>query len=246
MTLTSVILIAEGFLLAVAIVFVLALLRSHAEILRRLGALESARLPAGMAAAASSSGARASDVAGESLAGDAVKLALGSGSSSGQTLLAFLGSGCGTCGPLWAALREGSRIPAGVRLVIVTKGHEEESLARLRELAPKGHEVLMSSQAWRDYSVEATPHFVLVDGSSGEIVGRGTAASWEQLVGLVEQANADVRVAAERTTTSERAARAEQALTRAGITPGHPSLYPSRQAVAEGRATAGAPAPADR
>ncbi len=240
-------LIIEGVLLAVAVVFVIALLRSHAEILRRLGALErdrggggaggdaggGGRGPAGAASAAASPGGAeaAPDIVGRTLSGDTVKLAVGAGvgagagASAGPTLLAFLSSGCAACGPLWSALADGARAPGRARLVIVTHGPERESLARLQELAPDGHELVMSTGAWADYGVPATPHFVLVDGQ-GTIEGRGSASSWEQLVALLEQSRADAAAGAR--TSAERAARADQALARAGITPGHPSLYPSR------------------
>lgn len=225
---TGVMLIVEGLLLAVVILFVVALLRSHAEILRRLGAIEDGRR-AGAPASVPMATTLAYDLGGETLTGDGVKVALGAGSSSSQTLLAFLSSGCTSCGPLWAAMRDGARVPAGVRLVVVTKGRDQESVSRLDELAPTGHTLVMSSAAWHEYEVPATPHFVLVDGDSGAIAGRGSAGSWEQLVTLVEQASADAAHEARRvTTSSERAARAEEALARSGIAPGHPSLYPSR------------------
>lgn len=231
----SAILVLVIGLLALLAVFVVALLRSHAEILRRLAAIED-RDPAGAATppspAALATGAPAHDLVGQTLTGDAAKLALGPGSPS--TLLAFLSSGCGSCAPLWASLRSGEAlVPPGTRLVIVTKGAESESVTRLEALAPAGHEVLMSTAAWRDYSIPASPHFVLAGGRSGRIAGRGSATSWKQMLTLVEQATSDVQRdaagAPERLITSARAARAEDALARAGITAGHPSLYPSEE-----------------
>jgi hypothetical protein len=104
-------------------------------------------------------------------------------------------------------------------------------VTRLRDLAPPDVEVILSSGAWRDYAVPSSPHFVLLDGARG-IAGRGSAMNWQQLVTLVGDAAADAADAsgAERRvrTTGERAARAQRALGRAGITAGHPSLYPSR------------------
>ena len=87
----------------------------------------------------------------------------------------------------------------------------------------------MSTAAWEFFSVPATPHFVLVDGSVGEILGRGSATSWQQIETLLMDSEADTEVHRARG-TSQRAARAEQALAAAGITAGHPSLYPSRDA----------------
>ncbi len=240
MSAATVVIIAESLVLAVVVLFVVALLRSHAEILRRLHGLESrAGAAAGSGSAAAPPAADPSvrgaggpsvrgpkdvvvgDLVGETLAGDAVKIALGGGAP--RTLLAFLSSGCGACGPLWSALRDGAPVPRQARLVVVTKGPERESVTRLVELAPTQHEVVMSTSAWEDLSVPSTPHFVLVDGDSGRIEGRGSAISWDQIVTLVEQAGGDAA-----RSSAERAARAQETLAAAGITAGHPSLYPSR------------------
>jgi hypothetical protein len=228
----TVVMIVETILLGVALLFVVALLRSHAEILRRLAAIEVGAGDAdrpGPAAPTRAGGAGgiARDIVGETLAGDAVKLALGAGSP--RTLVAFLGSGCAACGPLWAGLRDGYTSPGDTRLIVVTKGPERESISRLRTLAPVSREVVMSSAAWESFTVPATPHFVLVDGGAGEILGRGSATSWAQIETLLTDAEADRQPHLSHG-TSDRAARAEQALAAAGITAGHPSLYPSRDA----------------
>jgi hypothetical protein len=230
MSTTVTVMIVEALVLAVVVLFVVALLRSHAEILRRLDAVEN-RPREASASAESMSGASpvVGDVVGQTLAGDAVKLALGAGAP--RTLLAFLSSGCGSCGPLWSALREGARVPLGTRLVVVTKGPERESATRLSELAPAAHELIMSTATWDDFSVPATPHFVLVDGDSGRIAGRGTGMSWEQIVTLVDQATGDSSQSASRAHgSSARASRAADTLAAVGITADHPSLYPSRGA----------------
>jgi hypothetical protein len=236
----AVVMTIEGALLALAILFVVALLRSHAEILRRLAAIEEgvhaggpAPGPAGVrdpARAASADAAAAPDIVGETLVGDAVKLAFGPGSP--RTLLAFLSSGCAACEPLWDGLRDGVHTPAGTRLVVLTKGPDSERVARLRSLAPERTEVVMSTAAWQDFSGPATPHFVLVDGPTRHLLGRGSATSWEQIGTLLADAEADSSLARARS-SSDRAARAEQALAAAGITSGHPSLYPSRSAAGD-------------
>ncbi len=234
MSTAAVVMTVEGVLLALAILFVVALLRSHAEILRRLTALESgvpadapAAGPAGPREPVGAPSAPAPDIVGETLVGDAVKLAFGPGSP--RTLLAFLSSGCASCGPLWDGLRDGVRTPAGARLVVLTKGSDSERVARLRSLAPEHTEVVMSTAAWQDFSVPATPHFVLVDGPTRHLLGRGSATSWEQIGTLLADAEADSSLAQARS-SSDRAVRAEQALAASGITSGHPSLYPSRSA----------------
>jgi hypothetical protein len=205
----------ETALLVVALLFVVGLLRSHAEILRRLAAVEGGGRVTSEPAA---TGELATDIIGETPWGDSVKLSLQTAAE--PTLLAFLGSGCGACGALWDGLRAGPP-PGGARVVVVTQGAEAESRPSVRDLAPDGAEVVMSSQAWRDYGIPGSPHFVLVEG--GHVAGQGAAASWEQIEALVRQARADL--ADSPRTTAERAARAEQALAAAGIRPGHPSLY---------------------
>ncbi len=236
----TVMVIVEGVLLALALLFVVALLRSHAEILRRLARIEAAFdagpddlghpdataavSPKAFAGRQRGGGGQAPDIAGQTLAGDAVKLSLAAGSP--PSLLAFMGSGCNACIPLWQGLDGDIPLLASTRLTVITKGRERERLARLLELAPAGVEVVMSTQAWQDFDIPATPHFVLVDG--GEIAGRGSATNWEQIASLLCDADDD-RIDPARS-TSERAARAEKALAEAGITAGHPSLHPSRLA----------------
>ena len=77
--------------------------------------------------------------------------------------------------------------------MIVTHGAERERPAALRELAPGGIPVIMSSQAWRDYAVPGAPYFVLADAT---IRGEGAATSWTALASLVSDAIADAESAA--------------------------------------------------
>jgi hypothetical protein len=221
--------IIETGLLIVALVYIVALLRSHADILRRLAVLEDGaggQAPPSAVAPVGSGTARAADVTGITLAGDAVTLSLGPGSP--VTLLAFLTSGCASCAPLWSGLREDDGASAlAQRVVIVTHDTSRESPTRLRGIAPEGLETVMATAAWEDYAVPASPHFVLTDGAGG-ILGRGSALTWTQLVTMVQDARADAdAVGAEPVrTTAERAERSERTLARAGIGPGHPSLHP--------------------
>jgi hypothetical protein len=204
----------ETALLVLALLLVVGLLRSHAEILRRLAAVEGGgRVPREAAA----TGEAAADISGETPDGDSVKLSLQTAAE--PTLLAFLSTGCGACGALWDGLRAGPPVQ-GAHIVVVTQGGEAESRPLVRDLAPDGTEVVMSSDAWRDYGIPGSPHFVLVEG--GRVAGQGAAAAWEQIGALVRLARADV---ADARSTSDRAARAEEALAAAGIGPGHPSLH---------------------
>jgi hypothetical protein len=139
-----------------------------------------------------------------------------------------MGTSCTACLPLWEGLKvDAADTPRGLRLVVVTKGPERERLARLLELVPAQTEVVMSTQAWSDFAVPSTPHFVLV--RDGAIAGRGSATSWQQIKTFVDDADDDDRVYRARALgTNARAERAERALADAGIGPADPSLYPSR------------------
>jgi hypothetical protein len=227
----------ETVLLVILVVLVAGLLRSHAEILRRLGPAESAG-PATSVPDASGlgapraperpAGAPAAPIAGTTPDDDAIALDLAA--PGGPTLLAFLSSGCSTCAAFWAGLRE-ARLPAGIQPVVITRGADRERVGRLRELAPPGVAVVMSSQAWADYAVPGSPYFVLVD---GRIRGEGVATTWPALSSLVADAIADEREAgagAGAGLGSDGTARAltvERTLAASGIGPDHPSLYPGR------------------
>ena len=207
--------------LAVAVlgVLVVGLLRTHAEILRRLSELGAGvyddTAPAD-ADSSTSGGVRspveirtrpgvpeprsqadpvtasAFDLAG--VTPDGAAAVAGVVGTSHTTLLAFLSSGCGTCADFWRAFGdgEGTRLPGrDTRLVIVTKGPTLESVSEVARLAPTGVTTLLSDQAYDDYGVPANPYFILVDGPTGSVVGEGAAASWAQVANLLGQAAAD-------------------------------------------------------
>lgn len=234
----------ETLLLVLLAVMVVALLRSHAEILRRLGppggevetAARQDRFATGLPTPPERDGVMpATDVAGMSLGGDGVQIGLGPGSPS--TLLAFLSSGCLTCETFWAEFGDPAapEIPGGARLVVVTKDTTHESPSRLRELASPALEVVMSSAVWDAYGVPTSPYFVYVDGPSGTVHGEGAASGWPQVASLLRDAIEDAAegaggVRVRRAGGAERARRVDDALAAAGIQPGHPSLYPAEPA----------------
>ncbi len=232
--------VTETLLLDLLSVLVVGLLRSHAEILRRMG--PSGEQPRDADEALPSPPDRdeavpARDITGTTLDGDAVQVGLAQGAQT--TLLGFLSSGCSVCENFWEAFQPERRapIPGGARLILVTKDSSHESPTRLRELAPPDVPLVMSSAAWDAYHVPTAPYFVHVDGASGHVYGEGSAAAWPQVASLLRDALDDLR-AAEReersrsTTVSSsssavgRDRRADLALEEAGIGPGHPSLYP--------------------
>jgi len=165
------------------------------------------------------------DIAGSHPGGGAGKITMAGPQS---TLLAFLSSGCSVCVGFWEAFGGRVDLPDDqTRLVIVTKGPDEESESAVARLAPKEHQLLMSSDAWSDYQVPVSPYFVMVDGE-GKVIGEGAAANWAQLANLMNEAMEDRRSASSRV----RHERIDRDLSRAGIEPGDPSLWtddPGRQ-----------------
>ncbi len=217
----------ETVLLVLLVVLVAGLLRSHAEILRRLGPTEDRERPIASPPATSRSAAqvRAAPLTGATPDGDVVTLAF-DGAGSAPTLLAFLTSGCSTCAGFWETLGE-RRLPPGVQTLIVTRGSDRERPSRLRSLAPSRVPVVMSSQAWEDYRVPGAPYFVLVDGL---VRGEGVATTWQALAALVSDAIEDERGAELGDAGTRRARGVDATLAAAGIGPEHPSLYPGGRA----------------
>lgn len=213
----------ETILLVLMAMLVAGLLRSHAEILRRLEAMDHKEEESAITLPeARDATTPAFEVVGTTLEGDAVKVSVTGGAP--QTLLAFLSSGCLSCQPFWEGLAQASL--AGVdRVVVVTKDSAYESPTRLSELAPAEATVVMSSAAWDAYGVKGSPYFIHADGR-GHVLGEGTASTWAQVASLVRDARADRELAARRGDSSmERLRRADRELREAGIGPGHPSLY---------------------
>lgn len=106
----------------------------------------------------------ASDVAGVDLNGSPTSVpVLGTGH---WTLLLFLKANCDGCRDLWEALAD--PVAAGLvtdeHVVALTRDPGDDDLGLLRELAPAGARVVMSTDAWRAYRVQGPPFFVLVDG----------------------------------------------------------------------------------
>jgi hypothetical protein len=215
----------ETVLLVLLVVLVAGLLRSHAEILRRLGpagtgGIDGAGIaPAGPERAASrrDPGVPAPDLAGATPTGDAIKLSFATATGD-PVLLAFLSSGCTTCQRFWEGLGD-RRLPGDLRLVVVAHDASRESPTRLRALASPGVPVVMSSTAYEEYGVPGSPYFVLVDGG---VRGEGVATTWTALDSLLRDAIGD----SNQETAGRRSDRIEERLAAAGVTAGDPSLYP--------------------
>jgi hypothetical protein len=214
----------ETVLLVLLLVLVVGLLRSHAEILRRLGPSDgrtpgpSLRTPP---ASPPRRGEPAPALAGTTPQGDAIALDFASTADT-PTLLAFNTTGCTTCQAFWDALAE-RQLPQNVSTVIVSHGTDRESPQRIRKLAPHDTPVVMSSAAWGDYRVPGAPYFVLVDGT---IRGEGVATTWEALASLVGDAVEDERAGR----SDARGRQIDDVFAAAGIGAEDPSLYPGGRA----------------
>jgi len=220
------------------------LLRSHAEILRQLHHLGVGREDMGTAGpqpVALTHPARATgetpgsvvgqtpgSVVGQTPTGEVVSVALDR--PGDRTLLLFLSSGCGTCQPLWEGLRNGEHARAlpGIGVVVVARDAGEESPSLLGGLGPADVPVVLSSQAWESFGVPGSPFAVLVDGTTGRVLGSGVASRWDQLGSLVGQHLGDLAPRGPgRLDGAGRVRRADEELLAAGIGPGHPSLHPA-------------------
>ena len=154
-----------------------------------------------------------------------------------DTVLVFLSSGCVTCQTFWDEFRRPAALglPRGVRLLVVTRGDDDESPAAVAELASPAIDVVMSTEAWTAYGVPGSPYVVLVDGRTGRVRGEGTGQSWSQVVQLLARSSGDADyltggpAIAKPAGDAAREADADRELLSAGILPGDPRLYGDAQ-----------------
>ncbi|HYI61033.1 MAG TPA: hypothetical protein VEW93_04425 [Acidimicrobiales bacterium] len=259
--------VALAVVVAVLTLLVLGLLRSHADILRRLHEIDGGTERAGAARGSAprtvgrdefttfpevqapperEGFTESRDLSGVGVDDDALTVRVTG--VQHRTLVAFLSGSCLTCQRFWDAFQKPAKLglPSDVRPVIVTKGPEAESPARVAELAPRQVPVVMASDAWDAYDVPGSPYFVLVDGRTGTVQGEGTGIDWPQVRGLLTQVTDDATYAeglearrvAKHRADDERERRVDTELLAAGIGPDDPSLY--------GEAADEAPPAADR
>lgn len=234
-----VLVLVETVLLAVLTVLVAGLLRAHGTVLRRLHQLDggpggsgeppvfSIQPPAQSPRRAEPDPA-AHDVSGETPEGEIVTVRVVD--VDHDTLLLFLSSGCETCRAFWQELAGPVPLPRGTRLLVVAQGADAESPAELARLAAPEVDVVLSSDAWRDYEVPGSPHAVFVDGRAGRVRGEGTGQSLQQVARLLAQSTGDAAFVATPSSTkpardAEQEASVDRALLAAGILPGDPRLY---------------------
>ena len=223
--------IIEGIVIALLVILVAGLLRSHADILRRLHALDGGeegaphRTTNGLTLGRTRTGSVPADISGTTPDGAATSVSLAG--SRGLVLAAFLSTGCASCRTFWEELGRGVEMPASeVRALIVTRSADEESSSKIAELAGGATPTIQSSQAWDDFKVPGSPYFALIDTANGALIGEGAAGTWTQVRDLFSQAMADAGL--DRSlggSTVERHHRIDEHLRAAGIEPGHPSLF---------------------
>ena len=250
--------VLEGLVIALLALLVVGLLRSHAEILKRLHDLgagidpNQAATPPARATTSPRPGdpgypvmpqmpsppdredfTGAADIVGLAPDGQEAVSVRVIGAEH-DTIVAFLSSGCLTCQRFWDAFRKPRKLhlPAGTRLVVVTKGTDGESASAVAGLAPPGLPTVMSSEAFLDYDVPGSPYFVFVHGPTGRVRGEGTGPDWDQVSSLLSQATGDAELAsalapnvvAKPGADADRESRIDRELHDAGILPGDTSL----------------------
>lgn len=234
MTAVWAVVIGLALLILFLAMLVVGLLRSHAEILRRLDKLgvrldddQQGSEPITLTTTASLGDA--ADIAGLDPNGEPVILSPAAGRD--PVLLAFLSTSCSSCSVFWETFDatwidiESKRY----RVVIVTLGADEESPTRAGKLRTGGADVVMSSDAWNAYEVPGAPYFVLVDAAKGRVFGEGTSATVDALRGFLRDASNDLEWDQSQrgpdTTDADRERMIDDELRRAGLEPGDPRLY---------------------
>lgn len=255
----TVVVVVEAVVIGVLALLVVGLLRSHAEILKRLHELGAGLDADGQATTPQVTGGPrtrrdfqdqvmpqvpsppdreafggTADLAGLTASG-AEAATIRVADVEHDTIVAFLSSGCLTCQKFWDAFRKPKKLglPAGTRLVVVTKGPDAESPTAVAKLAPNGIPTIMSSEAFEDYDVPGSPYFVHVHGPSGRVRGEGTGPDWDQVSSLLSQASGDDKLVSSLAGSqvpkpgadAERESRIDRELFDAGVAPGDPSLY---------------------
>jgi hypothetical protein len=106
--------------------------------------------------------------------------------AAAPVVLLFLSAACLGCRDLWEGLRDfDTGLGGSARLAVVTRDPGEEDRAGIEALAtgaPEGVDVVMSSQAFRDYGVAGPPFLVVATGAA--VLTESVAWGIEQTLGL--------------------------------------------------------------
>lgn len=232
MTLLWAAVIGVTILVALLGMLVVGLLRTHAEIIRRLDSLgvrleedEQGAVPVAMSRAGITA-RNAAAIAGVAPSGDPMVASPVIGTE--PVLIAFLSTTCSSCTLFWEWIR-GPYVTVEdrrYRVIVTTLGSDEESPTRALALKHPDAEVVMSSAAWAEYEVPGAPYFALVDPGEGRIIGEGTAPSIDALESFLRDSSGDREWDRRDRTDRDREAMVDEELRRAGLLPGDPRLYP--------------------
>ena len=220
-------------------ILVVGLLRSHADILRRLesvgaGLDGSHDHSSQITMTRRDTGAVAErTVTGVTPDGEPVVVSLGAGTD--PTLIAFLSTTCSTCTPFWEGLESSTMHFGGHRhrVLVVTLGESEESPTRAQSMAKSGVDVVMSSSGWADFEVPGAPYFALIEPQTHRVIGEGSAMTFESLEEFLSDATNDQKWDLQTSGQPSEEDRIDADLRRAGILPGDPRLYPKRGDIPE-------------
>lgn len=235
MTPVYAIVVALAVVVALLGLLVVSLLRTQAEILRRLNnlgiRLDEDESSAPMTLRTHPSRTSTSDISGVNPKGEPVVKSLQIGDD--PILLAFLSTTCTSCSEFWNALDSDSMVfhEARYRVLVVTLGPSEESPTRALKLSGAGVDVVMSSKAWEAFDVPGAPYFAVVDTVSQEVIGEGTAVDMSSLTTFLRDAAGDRRWDQSKMrdrTDSDRERIIDDELRRAGLHPGDPRLHHDR------------------
>ncbi len=231
--------IGLGLLVLLLGMLVVGLLRSHAEILRKLDSLgaglDDDSIDGGhrLTLTRKEEAAGAPNIVGVNPDGESVAISPGVGRS--PLLLAFLSTSCSSCTVFWEGLNRAEMTFGGRdhRVLITTLGPDEESPTRARSLLRGKADVVMSSEAWEAYGVPGAPYFVLTDPTDG-IIGEGSAENFDALTTFLSDSSNDRQWDRDRVSGADRADRIDRELRAAGIEPGDPRLHHNHGDIEEG------------
>jgi hypothetical protein len=222
--------------------FVLGLLRSHGELMRRIADLEARPSPGSLAPGVVPRPDKIAQpvvplIEGLDTGLDPYRLVVGEVPEP-YLLVAFLSTTCLSCLDIWRDIIDGrdeaARVVAGdavASVMIVLKGREYENLGKASALAAETPvPVVFSGTAWLELEVPGTPYFALIATADQRVVGAGSAQSWGQLRSLASDGMLEISFAAKGSSNGRDGYRSiiereDEELRRAGIHPGHPSLH---------------------
>ena len=104
---------------------------------------------------------------------------------AGRTLLAFLAVDCFGCEEFWQGIGDAASLPANPDLARVVVTKERDKIPAANSAPLSGVPLVMSDAAWSDYRVLGYPSFLVVEGSSGMVVGETTAFGWNDVQSML-------------------------------------------------------------